>query len=164
MHVSLCYFVYKIYLPHWPLYNALNHHPCCVVFSTALYSRIFSSVFTFLFLQSPPNNFFFWKMVKENYWIFSQISFFIWKSNPSFQKLPRLTIQLATRSIQFLSTFSIVCSWLHEYCPLKRQLSLACRLNTYLWRHPTNNNQTISDISKLEKLIPQLGSSLAVQR
>ena len=22
--------------------------------------------------------------------------------------------------------------WLHEYCPLKRQLSLACRRNTYL--------------------------------
>ena len=22
--------------------------------------------------------------------------------------------------------------WLHEYCPLKRQLSVACRLNTYL--------------------------------
>ena len=26
-------------------------------------------------------------------------------------------------------------------CPLNRQLSLACRRNTYLWRHPTNNNQ-----------------------
>ena len=25
---------------------------------------------------------------------------------------------------------------LHEYCPLKHQLSLACRRNTYLWRHP----------------------------
>ena len=24
--------------------------------------------------------------------------------------------------------------WLHEYCPLKRQLSLACQRNTYLWR------------------------------
>ena len=30
--------------------------------------------------------------------------------------------------------------WLHEYCPLKRQFSLACRLNTYLWRHPRNNS------------------------
>ena len=26
---------------------------------------------------------FFWKMFKKNYWIFSQISFFIWKYNPS---------------------------------------------------------------------------------
>ena len=24
--------------------------------------------------------------------------------------------------------------WLHEYCPLKYQLSLACRRNTYFWR------------------------------
>ena len=34
--------------------------------------------------------------------------------------------------------------WVHEYCPLKRQLSLACR-HTYLWRHPTNNSQTVSN-------------------
>ena len=29
--------------------------------------------------------------------------------------------------------------WLYEYSPLKHQISLACRRNTYLWRHPTNN-------------------------
>ena len=28
--------------------------------------------------------------------------------------------------------------WLHKYCLLKRQLSLACWRNTYFWRHPTN--------------------------
>ena len=27
------------------------------------------------------------------------------------------------------------------------QLSLACRRNTYLWRHPTNNNPTASNHS-----------------
>ena len=37
--------------------------------------------------------------------------------------------------------------WLHEYCPLKRQLPLACRRNTYLWRHPTNNSPTVSNRS-----------------
>ena len=34
---------------------------------------------------------------------------------------------------QFLSTLSNMCrfhQWLHEYCPLKRQLSLACPRNT----------------------------------
>ena len=30
---------------------------------------------------------------------------------------------------------------------LKRQLSLACRRNTYLWRHPTNNSPTVSNRS-----------------
>ena len=34
-----------------------------------------------------------------------------------------------------------------EYCPLKRQLSLACRRNTYHWRHPTNNSPTVSNRS-----------------
>ena len=37
--------------------------------------------------------------------------------------------------------------WLHEYCPLKRKLSLARRRNTYLYRHPTNNNPTVSNRS-----------------
>ena len=35
--------------------------------------------------------------------------------------------------------------WLHEYCPLKRQLSLACRRNTYLSRQLTNYNPTVSN-------------------
>ena len=35
--------------------------------------------------------------------------------------------------------------WLHEYCTLKRQLSLACRRNTYFWRHLTNNSPTLSN-------------------
>ena len=35
------------------------------------------------FLQDPPNKFFFGKCLKKNCWIFSQISFFIWKYNPS---------------------------------------------------------------------------------
>ena len=30
--------------------------------------------------------------------------------------------------------------WVHKYCPLKCQLSLACRRNTYLWQHPSNNS------------------------
>ena len=30
--------------------------------------------------------------------------------------------------------------WLLEFCFLKRQLSLACRRNTYLWQHLTNNS------------------------
>ena len=34
-----------------------------------------------------------------------------------------------------------------EYYPLKRQLSLACRRNTYLRRHPTNNSPTLSNYS-----------------
>ena len=29
-------------------------------------------------------------------------------------------------------------------CPLKRQLSLTCLRNTYLWRHPTNNSPAVS--------------------
>ena len=29
----------------------------------------------------------------------------------------------------------------------KRQLSLACRRNTYLWWHPTNNSPMLSDSS-----------------
>ena len=33
------------------------------------------------YIQGPPNKFFF--SIKKNYWIFSQISFFIWKHNPS---------------------------------------------------------------------------------
>ena len=37
--------------------------------------------------------------------------------------------------------------WLHEYCPLTCQLPLACRRNTYLWRHPTNNGPTVSNRS-----------------
>ena len=37
--------------------------------------------------------------------------------------------------------------WLHKYYHLKRQLSLACRHNTYLWRHPTNNSPTVSNRS-----------------
>ena len=36
--------------------------------------------------------------------------------------------------------------WLPEYCPLKRQLSLSCRQNTYLWRHPTNNSPTVTNL------------------
>ena len=39
--------------------------------------------------------------------------------------------------------------WLHEYCPLKSQLSLACRRNTYLWRHPTNNSPMVSNRSDI---------------
>ena len=35
--------------------------------------------------------------------------------------------------------------WLHVYCPLKHQLSPACRRNTYLWRHSTNNSSTVSN-------------------
>ena len=34
--------------------------------------------------------------------------------------------------------------WLHEYCPLKRELPLACRRNTYLRRYPTDNSPTVS--------------------
>ena len=37
--------------------------------------------------------------------------------------------------------------WLNEYCTLKRQLSLTCRRNVYLWRHPTNNSTTVSNSS-----------------
>ena len=37
--------------------------------------------------------------------------------------------------------------WLNEYCPLKRQLSLPCRRNTYLLRHPTNKSPTVSNRS-----------------
>ena len=33
--------------------------------------------------------------------------------------------------------------WLHEYCPLKRQFSLASRRTTYLRRHPTSNSPTV---------------------
>ena len=36
---------------------------------------------------------------------------------------------------------------LHEFCPLKHQLSMACRRNTYLWQHPTNNSLTVSNYS-----------------
>ena len=35
-------------------------------------------------------------------------------------------------------------------CPLKRQLSLACWRNTYLWRHSTNNCLTMSNRSSEE--------------
>ena len=34
------------------------------------------------FVKGPPNNFFFLKMFKKNYWKFFSNSFFIWKYNP----------------------------------------------------------------------------------
>ena len=34
-------------------------------------------------IQGPPNTFFLENALKKNLWIFSQISFFIWKYNPS---------------------------------------------------------------------------------
>ena len=34
-------------------------------------------------LQGPPNTFFLENALKTNYWIFYQISYFIWKYNPS---------------------------------------------------------------------------------
>ena len=37
--------------------------------------------------------------------------------------------------------------WLYEYYYLMRQLSLSCRRNTYLRRHPTNNSPTVSNRS-----------------
>ena len=37
--------------------------------------------------------------------------------------------------------------WLHEFCPLKPQLSLACRRKTYLSRHCTNNSPSVSNRS-----------------
>ena len=42
---------------------------------------------------------------------------------------------------------SVFHQWLHEYCPLKRQLSLACWRNNYLWRHPTHNSPTVQSIA-----------------
>ena len=37
-----------------------------------------------ILLQGPPNTFFFLEYaLKKKYWIFSQISFFIWMYNPS---------------------------------------------------------------------------------
>ena len=32
----------------------------------------------------------------------------------------------------FFLRASVFQQWLHEYCPLKHELSLACRRNTYL--------------------------------
>ena len=50
---------------------------------------------------------------------------------------------------EYFSYFIYLCAavfhqWLHQYCPLKRQMSLACRRNTYLWRHPINNIAMVS--------------------
>ena len=49
-----------------------------------------------------------------------------------------LAMQCPTRSVQYLSILLCVAVFhqlFHEYCPLKHQLSLACRRNTYntLW-------------------------------
>ena len=49
---------------------------------------------------------------------------------------------------------------LQEYCPLKRQLSLACRRNTYILRHSTNNSPTVSNLSsEVDKRHRLCGSS-----
>ena len=93
--------------------------------------------------------------LKKSYWIFSQISFFYLKVQSFPLIMENNFIQMAASAGQAGAYMSgpifnhiIDCmQWLHEYCPLKRQLSLAYRRNTYLRRHPTNNNPTVSNRS-----------------
>ena len=60
-----------------------------------------------------------------------------WGSNPGFSS------NKPTKYLLDHGDF-IFHQWLHEHCPLKRQLPLACRRNIYLWRHPTNNSPTVA--------------------
>ena len=41
-------------------------------------------------------------------------------------------IQMAASAAHYRLCAAVFHQWLHEYCSLKRQLSLACRRNTYL--------------------------------
>ena len=51
--------------------------------STNMLIQFNSKKYLLYYIQGPPNNFFLLENgLKKNYWIFSQISFFIWKYNP----------------------------------------------------------------------------------
>ena len=52
-----------------------------------------------------------------------------------------------TKQTKFILNPKIILSENYSLCPLKGQLSVVCRRNTYLWRHPTNNSAMVSNRS-----------------
>ena len=100
--------------------------------------------------------FFLENALKKNYWIFSEISkvqsFRLIMENNFIQMAASAGHALAYTIgpiFKHIIDCAVFHQWLHEYCTLKRLLSLACRRNTYylLWRHPTINSPTVSNRS-----------------
>ena len=89
-----------------------------------------------VFAKNPllPNTLFFLNGLKKNYWIFSQISFFM--ENNIIQMFASAGYAVAY-TIGSIFKHIIDCVQLyftillHEYCPLKLQLSMDCRRITY---------------------------------
>ena len=115
-----------------------------------------------------PNTFF-WKMLKKNLLNIISNYFFYLKVQSFWLIMEYNSIQMAASAVHAVAytiglifeahyrlCAVVVHQWLHEYCPLKRQLPLACRRNAYLLRHPTNNNATMSnpssEVGKLHQL------------
>ena len=105
-------------------------------------------------IQGPPNNFFFGKCFKKELLnIFS--NFFLYFRlilENNFIQMAASAGHAVAYTIGPIFKHIIDCvqlqySWLHEYCPLKRQLSLACQRNTYLCQHPKNNSPMVSNRS-----------------
>ena len=102
----------------------------------------------YLILKGSPNNIYFGKCFKKNYWIFSQIFFFfrlIMESN--FIQMAASAGHAVAYTICPIFKYIIDCVQLYFTNGFTHQLSLACRRNTYLWRHPTNNSVTVSNPS-----------------
>ena len=112
------------------LEKKLEEFSCCL-------SPIHSHIITYIHTGSAKY-LFFGKCFKKTNWLFSQISVF-------YLKVESFRLIMENNFIQMCE--AVFHQWHHEYCPWKRQLSLACRRNTYLWRHPTNNSPTVSNRS-----------------
>ena len=89
-------------------------------------------------LQGTPSSFF-WKMrnISSNFFFYLKVQAFQLIIENNF-------IQMAASAGHAVAHYRLCAAvfhqWLHECWPVKRQLSLACRRNTYLLRHPTNNS------------------------
>ena len=117
------------------------------IFSLAIWSQISytlnqGSKYT-SHLQGPPNTLFFGKCFKKTTEYFLKFKIFLFKVQ-SFRLIMENNFIQMTDSAghavastigpnfkHIIDCAAVFHQWLHEYCPLKRQLSLACRRNSY---------------------------------